>query len=172
MNDELNYQIVALAIRESKLGIEELKRAFDSYLNQVERKEEIKVNEGNKTKVREGKQSLKQLKSIGDGLASVDISEENIKAFEKTARKYHIDFAVKKTLSKDDPMFIVFFKVKDTNVMEKAMSDFNDSLAKKGRTNQKPPLNQQLNEPTKAITEEKTVPKKERTRVREQIRQR
>ena len=45
---------------------------------------------------------------------------DNIKDFEGTAKKYGIDFALKKDISENPPRYLVFFKGRDADVMEAA----------------------------------------------------
>ena len=43
-----------------------------------------------------GKTSVKKLVGEGVGVSSIEVTDGNIKSFERVARKYNIDFAVKK----------------------------------------------------------------------------
>ena len=49
---------------------------------------------------------------------------EEIKAFESTAKKYGIDFAVKKDISVSPPRYLVFFKGRDADVLTVAFKEF------------------------------------------------
>lgn len=68
-----------------------------------------------------GKQTLKQLMRHGTGVSNIEITDANIKAFSQTAKKYGIDFALKKT----DDRYLVFFKGRDADVLTAA---FRESL--------------------------------------------
>ncbi len=46
--------------------------------------------------IKRKKISLKELSKQYDGLKSIEINENNIKGFEKTAKKYGIEYALKK----------------------------------------------------------------------------
>ena len=53
--------------------------------------------------------TLKQLMKQNAGVSNIEITGENIKAFESTAKKYHIDFALKKdTTETPAPLSCVF----------------------------------------------------------------
>ena len=54
-----------------------------------------------KDKTPQGKQTLKQLMKQNAGVSNIEITEGNIKAFESTAKKYGIDFALKKDKGHD-----------------------------------------------------------------------
>ena len=160
MQDEVNYQVVCLAIRGTRLGARELMNAFRKYMADAERRMEGKSQNKSQSRtsekktIKNGRQSLSDLKIAGDGVDSVSITEENIKSFEKTARKYDIDFALKKTRSEENPTYLVFFKVKDSHIMEKAMKDFNAELMKREKQNNgKPPYDKQINEAEKKTHE-------------------
>ena len=70
------------------------------------------------------------------GLTNLEITDGNIKDFEKTARKYNIDFALKKDKSVDPPKYIVFFKARDVDVMTEAFKDYTKVNLKKSQMKQ------------------------------------
>jgi len=70
------------------------------------------------------------------GLTNLEITDGNIKDFEKTARKYNIDFALKKDKSVDPPKYIVFFKARDVDVMTEAFKDYTKVNLKKSQRKQ------------------------------------
>ena len=67
---------------------------------------------------------------------NLEITDGNIKDFEKTARKYNIDFALKKDKSVDPPKYIVFFKARDVDVMTEAFKDYTKVNLKKSQIKQ------------------------------------
>jgi hypothetical protein len=83
-----------------------------------------------------GKQSLKSLSKQGTSLADIEIDGGNIGSFKKIARKYNIDFALKKDDSKDPPNWVVFFKAKDSKALESAFKEYSrlELKVKKTRT--------------------------------------
>ena len=50
-------------------------------------------------KMHHGKQTVKQLVGQNAGVSNIEITDSNIKSFERVARKYGVDFAVKKDRS-------------------------------------------------------------------------
>ena len=62
-------------------------------------------------------------------------------SFEKVARKYGIDFSLKRDASEDPPKYIIFFKAKDIDVMTAAFKEYTKNDLKK--TN-KPSLRKRL----------------------------
>lgn len=76
-----------------------------------------------------GKQTLKQLMRHGTGISNIEITDANIKAFESTAKKYGIDFALKKA----DDRYLVFFKGRDADVLTAAFREFSKKKLDKER---------------------------------------
>ena len=46
-------------------------------------------------------------------MSNIEITDQNIKAFSATAKKYGIDFALKKDTTGEIPRYLVFFKGRD-----------------------------------------------------------
>ena len=55
---------------------------------------------------------------------SAEITDQNIRAFSATAKKYGIDFALKKDTSGEIPHYLVFFKGRDADVITAAFREF------------------------------------------------
>ena len=89
----------------------------------------------------QGKQSLKQLMKQNAGVSNIEITEGNIKAFESTAKKYGIDFALKKDATESPPRYLVFFKGRDADVLTAAFKEFS---AKKLTQEKKPSIRKLL----------------------------
>ena len=69
------------------------------------------------------------------------LTEGNIKAFEHTAKKYGIDFALKKDTTETPPRYLVFFKGRDADALTAAFKEFS---AKKLTREQKPSIRKAL----------------------------
>ena len=72
----------------------------------------------------QGKQTLYQLKQHGASLTNIEITEQNIKAFSAVAKKYDIDYALKKDPHTEPPHYYVFFKAKDKDQLHPAFKEF------------------------------------------------
>ena len=55
---------------------------------------------------------------------AIEVTDNNIKSFERIAKKYNVDFAVKKDKTVQPPKYMVFFKAKDTDVLSQAFKEF------------------------------------------------
>jgi len=96
-----------------------------------------------------GKQSVKQLVRQGAGVQSIEITDKNIKSFERPARKYGVDFALKK--DPEHGRYIVFFKARDADALNAAFAEYTADTLKKQRG--KPSIKKQLSHFKQAIRE-------------------
>ena len=71
-----------------------------------------------------GKQTVSQLVKQGHGVTNIEINDKNIKSFESIARKYGIDFAVKKDSTEQPPKYLVFFKGRDADAVTAAFAEY------------------------------------------------
>ena len=148
MQDEINEKVIALSIRTTKLTAEMLQKSIRFMLSQIKKQLDKPVQH-------HGKQTLKQLMKQNAGVSSIEITDSNIKAFESTAKKYGIDFALKKDTSEEPPRYIVFFKGRDVDVMTQAFKEFS---ARTVKHKDKPSLRRKLSheqEKSKAKHKEK-----------------
>lgn len=130
MQDEVRDKSVALAIKVGKTGgrltADLLKWAIRKYLAQSQN-----------PKIHHGKQSVKQLVGQGTGVKSIDITAKNIKSFESVAKKYGVDFALKKNPEKGE--YYVFFKARDDDAMKAAFAEYTAKTLRRS-TPKKPSL--------------------------------
>ena len=132
MQDEVNEKVVALSIKGSKLTAEMLQKAMKALL--AKGKQQI-------GKQPHGKQTLRQLMKQNTGVSNIEITKDNIKAFESTAKKYGIDFALKKDATETPPRYLVFFKGRDADALTAAFKEFS---AKKLTQEQRPSIRKAL----------------------------
>lgn len=124
MQDEINEKVIALSIRTTKLTAEMLQKSIRFMLSQIKKQLDKPVQH-------HGKQTLKQLMKQNAGVSSIEITDSNIKAFESTAKKYGIDFALKKDTTGEIPRYLVFFKGRDADAVTAAFREFSaKNLAK------------------------------------------
>ena len=134
MQDEINEKTVALYIKTGKLTAEVLQKAIKKLLSQMKK-------ELDRQAIPHGKQTLKQLMKQNTGVSNIEITKENIKAFESTAKKYGIDFALKKDATETPPRYLVFFKGRDADALTAAFKEFS---AKKLTQEKKPSIRKAL----------------------------
>jgi chemotaxis receptor (MCP) glutamine deamidase CheD len=57
-------------------------------------------------------------------VTNIEITDGNIKSFERVARKYGVNYALKKDVSGEHPRYLVFFKAKDTDALTAAFKEY------------------------------------------------
>lgn len=119
IQDHANERSVAISVKATKITVRLLALAMQAFLKKVRSPTE-----------KHGKQSLKSLTKRGGAIENVEVSGENIGAFKKVARKYNIDFALKKDISTEPPNWIVFFKSKDGKALDMAFTEFSREMLK------------------------------------------
>ena len=135
MQEEVEQRTVTLAVSTSKMTANVLKSAISKYL--AYRKE--KARQGPVKPC--GKQSVKQLVGQDQGVTNIEITDKNIKDFERIARKYGVDFALKKDKTGEIPKYLVFFKARDADALTAAFKEY---TAKTDRKKERPSVLQKL----------------------------
>lgn len=78
-----------------------------------------------------GKQSVRMLLRQNRGVSSVEIDKTNIRGFERYAKKYGIDYAIRKDNSEMPSRYLVFFKAPDVEAFNAAFKEYSASLLSK-----------------------------------------
>ena len=87
------------------------------------------------------KVTVKELAKQNAGMVNIEITDKNIKSFERYARKYGINYALKKDKSKDPPVYLVFFKGRDQDALNAAFREFSQKQIQKAN---KPSIHKRL----------------------------
>lgn len=112
MQEEVTNKTVTLSIRTTKLTYDVFKNAIKMYLQARRRAPPV------------GKVSMKDLVKQNAGMTNIEITDKNIKGFERYARKYKVNYALKKDKTKDPPVYLVFFKARDQDAIDAAFHEF------------------------------------------------
>lgn len=132
MQEEVTGKAVALIIDGAKMSEQVFEKALKKFLE---------AQKSGQAKIHHGKQSLKQLAGQNAGLANIEITDKNIKSFTSVAKKYHVDFALKKDTAAEQPRYLVFFKSRDADAITAAFQEFaNKKLARE----EKPTIRERL----------------------------
>ena len=97
-----------------------------------------------------GKQSVRMLLRQNRGVSSVEIDKTNIRGFERYAKKYGIDYAIRKDNSEMPPRYLVFFKAPDVEAFNAAFKEYSTSLLSKTK---RPSVLEKLHELVQAAAE-------------------
>ena len=149
MQEEVTQKTIALSVKTARVTADVLKNMLRKYLSGQKQK--------GKNSYKVGKQSYKELKSQGSGLSNIEITDGNIKSFEKYARKYGIDFSLKKDVTADPPRYYVFFKARDADVMTAAFKEYTGKSLNKDK---KPSVRKKLQQAiTKSLAKHRELEK-------------
>lgn len=114
IQEQVNDKTIALSVKGARITGRLLAKAMQAFLK--------KVRDGPKAK--HGEQTIKSLTKQGASLTNIEISGDNIGSFRKTARKYNVDFSLKRDDSETPPRWIVFFKAKDADALTAAFNEY------------------------------------------------
>lgn len=163
MQEEIENRTVNLAISTTKLTARGIIRLAAKGLAYIKRKSREAALKNEKP---DGRQTIQQLIGQKQGVTNIDISQTDLKGFEKYARKYGVDYAITKDKSVFPPKYLVFFKARDADAMTAAFNAYSaEVLAKSKRPST-------LNRLHKLIDAVKSIPTKvtSRDKQREQNR--
>lgn len=157
IQEEIDNKTIALVISTTKLTGRLLQAAIREYQRQRQNHKNNKQVKGY-----QGKQTIKQLVKSGAALSNIEITDQNIKSFESVAKKYGIDYALKKDNSQEPPKYLVFFKGKDVDVISMAFDEYS-----KKQLREKPSLRKMLSQMREKA---KSINPKDRARRKKQER--
>ena len=132
MQEEVDQKTIALAVKTGKLTGQVLQAAMKKFLA---------ARQKGKAKPHHGHQSLRQLKKHGAALSNIEITDANIGLFKPCAKKYGVDFTLRKDATTQPPHYIVIFKAKDADNMEQAFKEF---TAKKLQREERPSIRKDI----------------------------
>lgn len=78
-----------------------------------------------------GKQSVKELIGQNQGVSNVEVTDPSIRQFDRVARKYGVDYAIKRDKDHDPSRFLIFFKSRDADAITAAFTEYNQQKVKK-----------------------------------------
>ena len=119
MQEEVESRTVALTISTARLTGRLFRAAVAKYLDYRKNKQR------EEPAVPHGKQTVKQLIGQNQGVSTIESNDPHIKNFERIARKYGVDYAIKKV--KDDTgkhKYVIFFKARDADALTQAFTEY------------------------------------------------
>lgn len=142
MQEEVENRAVTLVISATKLTGRLLKAAILKYL--ASRKEKRLQKARAAPEKPTGKQTVKQLIGQNQGVSNIEINDPSIRDFERIARKYGVDYAVKKDRSTSPPKYLIFFKARDADALTAAFSEYTQKKVKKTDRSERPSVLEKL----------------------------
>lgn len=161
MQEEINQKTIAVYIKAEKITARTLKAALHAMLRTREKhkqsiqRRDAQYGQEDDVAVNRGKRTLRDLQDEGSDLSNIEITDENIKSFERYARKYGIDYALKKDKAADPPRYFVFFRARDVKTMEAAFKEYSEYTTKE----KKPSVKKKL-----SVVMKRTLPQRARER--------
>ena len=131
MQEEVENRTLTLVVSGTKFTGRLLKAAISKYLAHRKEKKLQKQTP-------HGKQTVKQLIGQNQGISNIEITDPSIKEFEKIARKYGVDYAVKKDRSSSPPKYLIFFKGRDADALTAAFTEYTSKKVKKAEKTERP----------------------------------
>ena len=131
MQEDVEMKTVMLVINGSKLTGRTLKSAIQKLLAHMR-------DHSRRDVTPHGKQTVKQLLQKDQGASTIEINDPSIKDFERIARKYGVDYAVKKDRSSSPPKYLIFFKGRDADALTAAFTEYTGKKVRKAQKTERP----------------------------------
>lgn len=140
----VNQRVATMIVSTSKMSAGVLARAMQKFLaNEHQAINRHAIERQNGKAQEHGKIKFKDLMAQNTGTEDLPIKKYNIHTFDKVAKKYNIDYAIKKDSSGDIPKYFIFFKSRDRASMTLAFKEF---MKKNEEERLKKPMKQKLRE--------------------------
>ena len=141
MQEEVENRTLTMMVNGSKFTGRMFKAAIAKYMAHRKEVKHQKQQKRETAVIPHGKQTVKQLIGQDQGVSNIELTDPSIRQFDRIARKYGVDYAIKRDRSSDPPKFLVFFKSRDADNLEQAFKEF---TAKKLSREAKPSIRKTL----------------------------
>jgi hypothetical protein len=138
MQEEVENRTLTLIVSGTKFTGRLFKAAISKYMAHRREKKLEKQRSRDSPVTPKGKQTVKQLIGQNQGVSNIEINDPSIKDFERIARKYGVDYAVKKDRSASPPKYLIFFKARDADALTAAFSEYTKKKVKKADRSERP----------------------------------
>ena len=138
MQEEVENRTLTLIVSGTKFTGRLFKAAISKYMAHRREKRLEKQRSRDSSVTPKGKQTVKQLIGQNQGVSNIEINDPSIKDFERIARKYGVDYAVKKDRSTSPPKYLIFFKGRDADALTAAFSEYTQKKVKKADRSERP----------------------------------
>ena len=138
MQEEVENRTLTLVVSGTKFTGRLFKAAISKYMAH-RREKKLEKQRGRDSPVTpKGKQTVKQLIGQNQGVSNIEINDPSIRDFERIARKYGVDYAVKKDRSSSPPKYLIFFKGRDADALTAAFTEYTGKKVKKAEKTERP----------------------------------
>ena len=144
MQEHVEDRTVSLVVQSTKFTARQFQKAVAKLLAQMQKARQ----KGKIPDIPQGKQTVKELVGQNAGVSNIEITDNNIRSFDRVARKYGVDYALKRDVSVVPPKWLVFFKARDTDALMAAFKEYTNMNVKK---KDKPSIIEAVNENVEKI---------------------
>ena len=144
MQEEVENRTLTLIVSGTKFTGRLFKAAISKYMAHRREKKLEKQRSRDSPVTPKGKQTVKQLIGQNQGVSNIEINDPSIKDFERIARKYGVDYAVKKDRSASPPKYLIFFKARDADALTAAFTEYTGKKVKKAEKTERPSVLEKL----------------------------
>ncbi len=130
MQEEIENRTVNLAISTGRLSMRAIEVGVRAYLENHHKRKMTRCSE-----IPHGKQTVKQLIGQNQGVSTMEISDKNMKLFQRIAKKYGVDFAIQKDKAALTSNYLVFFKAKDADALDAVLREYTSRSVKQKKRN-------------------------------------
>ncbi len=122
MSDSENRKLIGMVVECAQMTPEIFEKSIEDMLSNIANKNP------------QGKTSLNKLMKTGK-VENIAVSDSNIGSFAKTARKYNLTYALKRTQTEDGKkQYLVCFHGKDLDTMQRAFKEYSYNQTHKKET--------------------------------------
>ena len=150
MQEEVNEKTISLCIKGGKITAQILKAALIKLLAEMDKKKQQRKGEKGQCK-KIGKQSIKSLQQSGAQLTNIVVTDNNIKSFDRVARKWNVDYAFYQT---EPGKYLLFFKSGQADAMTACFSEYSRKVLDKAKSRQ-PTIPEQMKQAEQQLAKEK-----------------
>lgn len=123
MQEDIENKTVMLMVNGSKFTGRKLLQAAQKLLAFMKHRAHTDVT-------KHGRQSIKQLLRKDQGATSIELNDPNLRAFERLACKYGVDYAIRQVQG-PEPKFLVFFKARDNDAITAMLTELTEKRVKR-----------------------------------------
>ena len=125
MQDDVDERTITFGFRAGKVTAQMLVKAMKIFLAQ----NKTGMNKSKDVKSEPGKISMRKLmEQSGGNISNIEVTDKNIKSFDRVARKYGITYSLKKAA---DGRHYVFFKAGSVDAMTAAFKEYTRKQTRK-----------------------------------------
>jgi len=139
MQEDVENRTLTLAVSGTKFTGRMLKAAVGRYMAHCKEARQQKNRDG--PVIHHGRQTVKKLIGQNQGVSNIELNDSSVRDFDRIARKYGVDYAVKKDQSVSPPKYLIFFKSRDADALTAA---FREYAGKKLQKNTRPSVLKKL----------------------------